>query len=147
MRVIGHAHMLKIDDFLGIFKTFNKEKIYNWKDHQGSFYSMPELPWRTRHSYKKFTSTVPVLPSQRLQSYIFYLKVGIRSSVWSTKICLYDIMEPRYKQNNLWYQISRILNYEQSNTLKSDIFSRYEHFRRKGYSLGLFQVQTHLCTT
>ena len=33
---IGHAHMLRKDNFLAIFKTFNKEKIYNCEDHQGS---------------------------------------------------------------------------------------------------------------
>ena len=40
MRGIGHAHMLTRDDFLGIFKTFNKEKIYNFEDYEGSFGSM-----------------------------------------------------------------------------------------------------------
>ena len=47
--------------------------------------------------------------------YIFYLKGGIHSSVWSTKAFLYHIMELRYKQNNMGNQISRILNNEQSN--------------------------------
>ena len=44
VRGIGHAHMLRKDNFLGIFKTFNKEKIYNCEDCQGSFGNMPELP-------------------------------------------------------------------------------------------------------
>ena len=30
------------------------------------------------------------------------------SSIWSTETFLYDIMKPRYKQNYMWYQISRI---------------------------------------
>ena len=30
-------------------KTFNNEKLFNCGDRQGSFGSMPELPWRSRH--------------------------------------------------------------------------------------------------
>ena len=37
--------------------------------------------------------------------YIFYLKDGIQSSVWSTKKILYDIREPRYKQIKMGYHI------------------------------------------
>ena len=44
MRGNGDAHRLRKDYFLGILKTFNKEKIYDWEDRQGSFDSMPELP-------------------------------------------------------------------------------------------------------
>ena len=41
---IGHAHILRKDDCLSIFKTFNQKKIYNnCEDRQGSFGSMPEL--------------------------------------------------------------------------------------------------------
>ena len=36
MRGIGHAHTFRKDDFVSIFKTLNKEKIYNCEDHQGS---------------------------------------------------------------------------------------------------------------
>ena len=39
---------------------------------------------------------------------ISHLKGGIDSSVQSTKTFLYIIREPRYKQNNNWYLISRI---------------------------------------
>ena len=43
---------------------------------------------------------------------ISHLKGGICSSVWSTKTFLHDIREPRYKQNIMRYQISRIWNDE-----------------------------------
>ena len=43
---------------------------------------------------------------------ISHLKGGICSSVWSTKTFLHDIREPRYKQNIMGYQISRIWNDE-----------------------------------
>ena len=36
--------------------------------------------------------------------YIFHLKVGIHSSIWSTKKFLYDIRKPRYKQIEILYQ-------------------------------------------
>ena len=51
---------------------------------------------------------------------IINLKGEIHSSVWSTKTFLYAIREPRYKQNNIGYQISRILDNDQSNIVKSD---------------------------
>ena len=57
--------------------------------------------------------------------YIFYWKDGIHSSVWSTKTFLYHIREPRYKQNNMWYLISRISNNKQSNIFKSDTILIY----------------------
>ena len=44
--------------------------------------------------------------------YIFHFKGGIHRSVWSTKTFLYDIRELRYKQNNMGYHISKILNIE-----------------------------------
>ena len=40
---IGHAYMFRKDNFLDIFKTFNKEKILNCEDRQGSFGSMYQL--------------------------------------------------------------------------------------------------------
>ena len=40
--------------------------------------------------------------------YIFNLKGGIHCCVWSTRTLLYDIWEPRHKQNNMGYKISRI---------------------------------------
>ena len=46
---------------------------------------------------------------------ISHLKVRIHSSVWSIKTFLYNIREPRYKQNNMEYKMSRILYNEQSN--------------------------------
>ena len=52
-------------------------------------------------------------------------KGGINSFVWSTKPFLYNIRKPRYKQNNMWYQISRIQNNEQSAILKSDTAGMY----------------------
>ena len=51
----------------------------------------------------------------------FILKGGIHSSVSSTKTFLYDIMEPRYKQIKIGYQISKVLNMGQSSVLKSDV--------------------------
>ena len=68
--------------------------------------------------------------------YIFHLKGEIHSSVWSTKTFLYFFREPRYKQNNMGYQISRIWNYEQSwNLIPAWFmvnFSSYELFRGLG---------------
>ena len=52
--------------------------------------------------------------------YIFHFKGGIDRSVWSTKTFFYDIRELRYKQNNMGYHISKILNFEQSSVLKTD---------------------------
>ena len=49
--------------------------------------------------------------------YIFNLKVGVHSFVWSTKTFLFDLRELRYKLNNIGYQISKNLNNEQSNIL------------------------------
>ena len=57
--------------------------------------------------------------------YISQSKDGINSSVWSTKTLLYHIREPRYKQTNMGYQISRISNNEQSNIFKYDINLMY----------------------
>ena len=51
---------------------------------------------------------------------IFHLKGGIHRSIWSTKTFLYDIVELRYKRNNMEYQISKFLNIEQSSVLKTD---------------------------
>ena len=47
--------------------------------------------------------------------------LGIHSSVWSTLTILYDIREPRYKQNKMGYQIQKILGIGQSCVLKSDV--------------------------
>ena len=49
---------------------------------------------------------------------IIHWKGGIHSFVWSTKTFLYDIWEPRYKQNKIGYQISKCLNIGQSQCLK-----------------------------
>ena len=51
---------------------------------------------------------------------IFHIKGKIDRSVWSTKTFLYGIKEPRYKQNDMGYHISKILNFEQSSVLKTD---------------------------
>ena len=51
---------------------------------------------------------------------IIHLKGEIHSSIWSPKTFLYDIRELRYKQNNMGYQMSGILNNDQSNIVKSD---------------------------
>ena len=99
----------------------------------------------------------PITFQIRLKSWdIIHLSGGIYSSVCSTKTFLYSIMEPRYKQNNMWYQISRIWNNELSN-IKSDIAAIYAWFvQLKGLdiypilkvsSLGIPQVQTHFCKT
>ena len=45
---------------------------------------------------------------------IIHWKGGIQSFVWSTKTFLYDIWEPRYKQIEMGYQISKCLNIAQS---------------------------------
>ena len=52
---------------------------------------------------------------------IFHLKGGIHSSVWVTKIFLYDIREPSYKQKKMGYQVSNLLDIGQSCVLKSDV--------------------------
>ena len=56
---------------------------------------------------------------------IIHLKGEIHSSVWSTKTFLYDIREPRYKENNMGYQISRILNNDQHYIVKPDTTANY----------------------
>ena len=45
---------------------------------------------------------------------IIHWKGGIHSLVCSTKTLLYDIREPRYKQIEMGYQISKCLNIGQS---------------------------------
>ena len=65
---------------------------------------------------------------------ILHLKGGIHSPVYNTKTFLYDIMESRYKQNNMWFYISRILSNEQYNVLRYDM----KHPKLKGTSLGMF---------
>ena len=44
----------------------------------------------------------------KFTGYLFNLKGGIHSSIWSTKAILYHIREPRYKQRNIGYKISKI---------------------------------------
>ena len=56
----------------------------------------------------------------KFTGYLFNLKGGIHSSIWSTKAILYHIREPRYKQRNIGYKISKIWKNEQSNSFKSD---------------------------
>ena len=56
---------------------------------------------------------------------IFHMKGGILRFIWSTKTFLYDIREPRYKQNNLGYQKSRDENNKQFNVMESDIAAIY----------------------
>ena len=53
------------------------------------------------------------------------MKSGIRSFIWSTKTFLYDIREPRYKENNLRYQKSRDENDKQSNVFELDTAAIY----------------------
>ena len=65
---------------------------------------------------------------------ILHLKGGIHSPVYNTKTFLYDIMESRYKQNNMWFYISRILSNEQYNVLRYDM----KHPKLKVTSLGMF---------
>ena len=70
-----------------------------------------------KHSYKIVWL---MSPATNMLWDISYLKGGTCSSVWSTKTFIYDIREPRYKQNNMGYQILRNWIDEQSNFLKSD---------------------------
>ena len=56
-----------------------------------------------------------------------HLKGEIHISAWSTKTFVFDIRELRYKQNNMGYQISRIIN-DQSDILKSDTAAIYAFF-------------------
>ena len=44
----------------------------------------------------------------KFTGYLFNLKGGIHSSIWCTKAILYHIREPRYKQRNIGYKISKI---------------------------------------
>ena len=68
----------------------------------------------------------PSLARNMLEDWkIIHLKGEIHSSVWSTKTFLYDIRELRYKQNNMRYQISRIINNDQSDIVKSDTAAVY----------------------
>ena len=54
---------------------------------------------------------------------IIHLIGEIHSSICRAKTFLYDIRELVYKQNNMGYQISRILNNDQSNICKFDNIS------------------------
>ena len=49
---------------------------------------------------------------------IIHWKGGIDSFVWSTNTFLYDIWEPRYKQNKIGYHISKCLNIGQYKCLE-----------------------------
>ena len=57
--------------------------------------------------------------------YAPHLRVGFHSFAWSTKTFLYNIMEQRYEQNNMGYQISRILDNDPSNIFESDTAAIY----------------------
>ena len=63
---------------------------------------------------KKFLILTSIFENSRkaqiIMSIIWPLlaKRGFCSSVWSTKTFLYNIRDPKYKQNNMGYQISRI---------------------------------------
>ena len=54
-----------------------------------------------------------------------HLKGEIHISAWSTKTFVFDIRELRHKQNNMGYQISRIINKDQSDIVKSDTAAIY----------------------
>ena len=66
---------------------------------------------------------------------IIHLKGEIHSSVWSAKIFLYDIREPRYKQIKMGYQISKISDIGQSNILNSDVSYCFTYIYRNGVEL------------
>ena len=51
--------------------------------------------------------------------YQFHLKGGIQSFIWSTKTFLYDIMELKYKQIKLGYQILKIQIFDMYNLVES----------------------------
>ena len=56
---------------------------------------------------------------------IIHLKEEIHISVWSTKTCLNDIRELRYKQKDMGYQILRILEKAHTNFFEFDIAKIY----------------------
>ena len=66
-------------------------------------------PFLTTGCFKKnFTLGISIISPaiNMLEGWdILHLKGGIHSSVWSTKIFLYNIREPRYNQNKIGYKI------------------------------------------
>ena len=83
---------------------------------------IPSLSWIVHGKFLANTHR----QTDRHTSRLFNIEGEIHSSVCSTKTFLCDIREPRCKQNNMVYQISRIWNNEQSNNiLKSDTTAIY----------------------
>ena len=105
--------------FINIYH--NKKNIYV---HSSGL----RLHWfRSNHSHpdsieERFHSTG--CHKKRAAGCIFNLRDGIHSFVWSTKTFLYHTREPRYKQNNMGYQILRIWN----KISKSDTTLAYPNF-------------------
>ena len=74
-----------------------------------------------RHSY-----CLIALATNMLEGWdIIYWKGGIHSFILSTKTFLYDILEPRYKQIKMEFQILKCLNIEKSSVWKSDTATIY----------------------
>ena len=64
---------------------------------------------------KKFTLDISIisLAINMLEGCdISHLKGGIHNSIWSTKTFLYDIREPRYKQNHICGIIFEVMEIE-----------------------------------
>ena len=90
---------------LRYFFILNLANFYISKAPFALFYSIQGV------SKKNFTLGISIISPviNMLEGWgTSHLKGGIYSSVWNTKIFLYDIREPRYKHNNVRYQISRI---------------------------------------
>ena len=85
---------------------------------------------------------------------IFHFKGGSHKSIPSTKTFLCEIRKPRYKLNNIGYDIPNILSIFIWNCqnlslifLVLNIFDDWNMYYLKVTSIGIFQVQTQFCTT
>ena len=83
---------------------------------------MPQKKWDL--FYNKYLHQI----KHKSAEYIFHLKGGIHSSVWSTKKFLYDRREARYKQTKMGYQIFKKLDIGQSKVLNSHIPNYFAYF-------------------
>ena len=106
--------------FLVILSLY--QSVFGYRSINANYYllwtyqNVPKGCWKKKTVLLKITLIRQIL---RLETfwYIFNLKVGVHSFVWSTKTFLFDLRELRYKLNNIGYQISKNLNNEQSNIL------------------------------
>ena len=104
------------------FKSNLKSNLKNFcRLHQDQWLLHTNFTYRVSQKTPHFGFCWISLVENLLEGWnIFHFKGGIQRSIWSTKTFLYDIREPRYKQKNKRYYISKNFTIRQSSVLKTD---------------------------